>query len=70
MLRRSKHGYVVGRGALLGTGVAGPKRTVDACFEQETTVMIVRLVELVRSIFDETNELQRAMKKRYPHLGE
>lgn len=50
--------------------VAGPKRSVDVCFEQETTVMIVRLVELVRSILDETHELQRVMRKRYPHIGE
>lgn len=32
--------------------------------------MIVKFVELVRSILDDANELQREMLKRYPHLGE
>jgi hypothetical protein len=33
-------------------------------------VIILKLVELVCSLIDETHELQRVMRERYPRLSE
>jgi hypothetical protein len=33
-------------------------------------MIIIKLFELVRSVLDDTHELQRVMRDRYPRLGE
>jgi hypothetical protein len=70
MLRCSKIAYLGCEERLWSSGVAEPNSTVGACLKQETTMIIIKLLELVRSVLDDTHELQRVMRDRYPRLGE
>jgi hypothetical protein len=70
MLRRSKIGYLRLREHRWRSGVAEPNSTAGTCLKQETTMIIIKLFELVRSVLDDTHELQRVMRDRYPRLGE
>lgn len=44
--------------------------TWTSAYQQETAVIILKLVGLVCSLIDETHELQRVMRERYPRLSE
>ena len=67
MLQRSKKVYFPEVGS---APERAPSETWTSAYQQETAVIILKLVQLVCSVIDETFEMQRVMRERYPRLSE